>query len=685
MRTTMGDWQLLQAYAKNRSEEAFAELVKLHLDWVFSVALRHVGDRQQAEDVVQSVFVLLARKARDLGPGTSMGGWLFRTTRLVAGHARRAELRRKSREETACTMSPDTTSPGTDEILWQQLAPHLDQAVAALSDADRSVILLRFYERMPLGKVGERMGVSEEAARKRVNRALEKLREFLDRRGVKLGGVALATILAEKTVHTASAALADAVVKISLAAASASASVMLPELARETLNAWRWAKLKLVAGLATGSLALIATLVLLKMLAFGHAPGQAPQLAAAQAGSPSPAPVAETYPARKATASSSTAAEPAGKVFWLNIRSAADNQSVANAGVILDCWGQGGVVHEANFRSDTNGLCEMPVPAVEFNTFRVWVSAEGFVPKVMDWKPYELEDPATSYTTRLDRGLKIAGVVRDEQGAPVAGAKIAFTGPGIDSTKRENVALYSSASVVRSDDSGQFLSHQMPSYAEHGIGVAASHPDFAAQWLHAVLPESLRTNWVIVLDRGLPVPGRVVSAQGGPVSGATVLAREPHGGADVSATSDVEGNFTLVHMPSGPWPLEVTAAGFQQLKRNVLVESNAAPVLLELQPALATESPQIQRKPNRFYVTVVDADSGAAISRFKVLLDERRGGARDLLGEGHDGAFDWENSLTFAREYAIEVDADGYEPQASSVRQSADGDQTFEFSLRQGG
>ena len=372
-------------------------------------------------------------------------------------------------------------------------------------------------------------------------------------------------------------------------------------------------------------------------------------------------------------------------MFCLNIRSAADNQSVANAGVILDCWGQGGVVHEANFRSDTNGLCEIPVPAVTFNTFRVWVSAEGFVPKVMDWKPYELEDPATSYTTRLDRGLTLAGVVQDEQGAPLPGAKIAFTGPGMDSTKRENVALYSSASVVRSDASGQFVSRQMPYHAEHGIGVAVSHPDFAAQLLHVALPESLRTNWVIVLNRGLPLPGRVVSAQGGPVSGATVLAREPHGGADVSVTSDVEGNFTLVHMPSGPWPLEVTAAGFQQLKRNVLVESNAAPVLLELQPAPVTESPQIQRNPIHFHGTVVDADSGAAIPRFKVLLDERRGGARDLLGEGHDGAFDWENPLTFALEYALEVDSDGYEPQASSVRQRADGDQTFEFRLRQGG
>src|SRR5208283_208247 len=120
MRTSMDDWQLLQAYAKNRSEAAFAELVRLHLNWVYSVALRHVGDPHLAEDVVQSVFVLLARKARDLRPGTLLGGWLFRTTRHVASHAVRAEQRRKTREATACSMIQDTTAPDPDEILWQQ-------------------------------------------------------------------------------------------------------------------------------------------------------------------------------------------------------------------------------------------------------------------------------------------------------------------------------------------------------------------------------------------------------------------------------------------------------------------------------------------------------------------------------------------------------------------------------------
>ncbi len=253
----ISDWELLQAYVKNRSERAFAELVRLHLDWVHSVALRHVGDTHLAEDVVQSVFVLLARKARDLRPGTVLGGWLFRTTCHVAAHARRAEQRRKNREANACTMTNDTNSHENDEIVWQQLAPHLELAVSALSKTDRSAVLLRFYEEAPMRKVSDRLGVSEDAAKKRVNRAVEKMREFLVKRGVKLGGVALAGVLAEKTAQAAPEAMAAVVTKIAMAAASASTSVMLPPLARETLRAWHWVRLKLATGLAASSLALI--------------------------------------------------------------------------------------------------------------------------------------------------------------------------------------------------------------------------------------------------------------------------------------------------------------------------------------------------------------------------------------------------------------------------------------------
>ncbi len=549
----------------------------------------------------------------------------------------------------------------------------------SLVEADRNAVLLRFFQGKPMGVVGEHLGVTEDAAKKRVSRAVDKLRGFLVRRGVTLSVAALAGALTQSAVQAAPAALAA---KAAAAATGAAASGVAAALAAAALRQMLWPKLRLAFG---GGAVAVATLLLVKLLSAPSSPVPVPQVAAPKQGPAPAAPIAQTTLPNQSTNSATSAARQAGKVFFLHLRTAADNQPVSNAGVVLDYWSQGRVQHEANFSSNTNGLCEIPIRGAPFDLFRIWVSAEGFVPITMDWKSYELEDQATSYTARLDRGLTLAGVIQDEQGAPVSGVKVAFTGPGVDSTRRENVALHSRASDVRGDASGHFVSHQMPAHAGAGIGVAVSHPDFAAQWLPAALPESLRTNWVVVLTRGLPLPGRVVNARGGPVRGATVLVPEPHGGADVSARSDTEGNFTLAHLPPGPTPLEVRAAGFEPLKKAVLVESNAAPVRLELEPAAATASRQTQPLPIHLSGSVVDADSGGAVPRFKVLVDRRRGGARELLGESRDGAFEWDTPLTFAVGYAIEVNADGYEPQASSLRQRADGDQTFAFRLQPGG
>jgi RNA polymerase sigma factor (sigma-70 family) len=250
---TVGDWELLQAYVASRSETAFAELVRRHLNWVYSTALRQVGDRHLAEDVAQAVFVLLARRSADLRPGTLLGGWLFRTTRFVAGHALRSELRRKNREAMACTMSNDLNAADSSETIWPQLAPHLDQAVANLSAVERSAILLRFYEQLPLRDVGERLGISEDAAKKRVGRALEKLRTVLEQRGgVHLTGGLLTAILTERTVQNASAALLSEVVRISLVS-STSVGAVLPALVTATMRALRWTRIKFALGL-TGAL-----------------------------------------------------------------------------------------------------------------------------------------------------------------------------------------------------------------------------------------------------------------------------------------------------------------------------------------------------------------------------------------------------------------------------------------------
>ncbi len=239
---TMDDRELLETYAKDRSDAAFGQLVRRHVSWVYSVALRHVGDSSLAEEVAQTVFVLLARKACSLRSGTILGGWLFRTTRFVANRALRAEKRRRSREQTAASMIHTATMPEENQALWVEVAPHLDQAVASLSETDREAILLRFYEKKTLLEIGERIGLSEEAAKKRVSRAVDKLRTSLSKRGVTLGALVLVAVLVQNTVQAAPANLVASVVGIS-------GSTTLPELARETLSAWQHTQIKLVGGL----------------------------------------------------------------------------------------------------------------------------------------------------------------------------------------------------------------------------------------------------------------------------------------------------------------------------------------------------------------------------------------------------------------------------------------------------
>jgi hypothetical protein len=258
-------------------------------------------------------------------------------------------------------------------------------------------------------------------------------------------------------------------------------------------------------------------------------------------------------------------------------------------------------------------------------------------------------------------------------------------GPGANSAERENVALYSRLSVVESDRLGRFVSRQMPSDPKFHIGIVVSHPDYAARWLPIFLPEGLQTNWIVVLTQGLALPGRVISTNGEAIAGASVLVREPHGGPEMSAKTDDQGSFTLTQLPPGIAQLEVRAAGFRYLDRNVPVESNATRVVLELQPAAATAGSITERLPTRFSGTVVDAESGEPVPRFKVVVDDHRDGHSSLLGEGRDGKFDWRLSLGFNTNCTFEVNAEGYEPQASLFREPGDADQTFEFHLKQGG
>src|SRR5687768_4798397 len=178
------DMALLREYAETGSQAAFAQLVSRHINWVHSLCLRGVRDRHLADDVTQAVFIILARKAAGISDQTVLRGWLFKTARFAVADALKKRNRHKKHEERAIVMSPPKETVQPDEQTWADVSPHLDEAVACLSESDRQAIMLRFYEGKSLAEIGVVMDISEEAAKKRVARAVERLRSHFAKAGI---------------------------------------------------------------------------------------------------------------------------------------------------------------------------------------------------------------------------------------------------------------------------------------------------------------------------------------------------------------------------------------------------------------------------------------------------------------------------------------------------------------------
>lgn len=203
---SLTDQQLLRDYAERQSESAFAELVRRHIDLVHSAALRMVCDAHLAQDVTQSAFVALAQNARQLTDRPVLSGWLHRTARNLAANVVRSDVRRRAREQEAAAMNELLSAE--PEAAWEKIAPHLDAALDDLSEPDRDALMLRYFERKSAHDIAQRFGISDDAAQKRVSRAVERLREFFSKRGVAIGAGGLVVAVSANAVQAAPVALA---------------------------------------------------------------------------------------------------------------------------------------------------------------------------------------------------------------------------------------------------------------------------------------------------------------------------------------------------------------------------------------------------------------------------------------------------------------------------------------------
>jgi RNA polymerase sigma factor (sigma-70 family) len=241
---TTDDMELVRQYAAHQSDSAFAALVARHTNLVYSASLRRVRDPQLAEEVTQAVFIILARKAGSLDEKTILPGWLYRTACYTSNSALKGEYRRQRREQEAYMQS--TLDEATTDAAWKQMSPLLEEAMLRLGQTDRDALVLRFFEGRSLNEVGTALGASEEAAKKRVNRALEKLQKFFSKRGVSSTTATLGGAISANSVQAAPVDLAKTVAAVALAK-GATASI-------STLTLVKAATIKSAATFGAGSI-----------------------------------------------------------------------------------------------------------------------------------------------------------------------------------------------------------------------------------------------------------------------------------------------------------------------------------------------------------------------------------------------------------------------------------------------
>ncbi len=589
----MQDWQLLEDYVTRNSEGAFQSLVARYLNLVRSTALRQVRNTSLAEEVAQAVFILLARKAARLRNSKSMvlGGWLYRTTRFVAARALRGELRRQRREQEAFQMQQLSSA---DES-WRRIASLLDEGIEQLGKTDRDAVILRFFQDEPLHAVGAALGTSEEAARKRVSRSLEKLRAFFVRRGFTISTAALATALAGSRAEAAPASRA-ALVGTKALAHAASASATLPALVAETLAAWRWAQLKILSGFA----AAVATAVFLAAHTW-TLPVRPSVDSPAAVLAPKEAP-AEI----QAVTATQTKADNSWH-FAFQAVDALTGKGIPNARILVVSAKDQAQIQarpqqvdlQTNIQTDARGRCEIGLPYANPLMLMVGVSADGYEVRTAIG---DLDHPLLDgYVLRVPRAVRIGGVVLDESGQPVSGAgiQVLFDEPRnavIREFLRERFGLPGNGyGIVATTDRAGRWSFGRGS-TSRDFRVVANHPDFliavyannggdgAAPDSYTLKMDDLRAEKaVLVLKTGLTLRGEVTDEHGYHVAGARVcpdrVVIEGHG-----ALTESDGSFVLPVLAPGTNTVTVTANGFAPQRIPVLMASNTAPLVVRLKP-----------------------------------------------------------------------------------------------------
>lgn len=600
------DRQLLQDFAEHGSETAFGTLVERHLGLVYASALRQLNDHHLAEDVTQAVFILLAQKAASLTHHKVLAGWLHQTTHFVAQRTRRAEGRRRDREQKAFAMQDSGTT--TPETAWSDLAPVLDQALLRLSDIDRHALLLRFFEQRNHREIAAALGLGEDAARKRVHRALEKLRGLLGQWGISVSLVTLGTLLNEHGAEATPAHLTRPILDQALQPnPTQPAPPSIAHLVSETLQAWRQASRLRVAGWLAGSivgLTLVSAPLLQDRLdGWRHEPTPVAQPLADSNFGPVPPPTETgfmnaTLPVKHDTSQ---------RELLLVVVDATTGQGIPGAEVQVRAMSWETLFKESSsLRTDSNGVA---LVRFETNTQHLVVGAliTGRTPRCVRFDPHRGDVIPAQYTLRLPTTEQaIGGTLLSPEGQPVADAELRmFFLSGGDHTQREpdreytGTASFSGTVIARSGPDGRWTTTLIPK--EHpGFQITAHHPNHAPTTVIAASP-GLAPNtgdaprldpnqklWAgqltTTLNRSLQLAGRVTDSLGHPVAQAELM-HAPTSNDERRIRSGDDGRFRWENLKEGPFRFSVLAPGHGPRQLEMAVASDAPPVDVVLPPS----------------------------------------------------------------------------------------------------